>query len=63
VANDLQGPKVGLWYLLNGEWGRVTAIGRRFATLIGRRGRRYVPLAELVDLEPQDRDPPPPAAA
>ena len=62
MANDRPGPKVGQWYLLD-EWLRVVAVGKRFATMIGKRGRRYVPLADLVDLEPQDRDPPPPAAA
>ena len=63
MSSDQAGPRVGLWYLLGDEWLRVVAVGRRFATLIGKRGRRYVPLAELAGLTPQDRDPPPPAAA
>jgi hypothetical protein len=48
-----------MWYLVQGEWGRVVKVGRRFATLIGKRGRRYVPLVDLAGLEPVDRDLPP----
>lgn len=59
MSNDQAGPRVGMWYLVQGEWGRVVKVGRRFATLIGKRGRRYVPLADLAGLEPVDRDLPP----
>jgi hypothetical protein len=50
---------VGQWFLLEGEWRRVVKVGKRFATMIGKRGRRYIPLADLVDLKPTDWDGPP----
>jgi hypothetical protein len=64
VASDHQGPKPGQWYLLGNERVRVVAVGRRFATMVGKSGRRYVPLTDLADLNPMEPEPPtPPAAA